>query len=313
MQPDFLCIGASKSGTTWLDYQLRAHPEVWLPPVKELHHFDCATQLPWGAYFPFDPAIQFNLRRIARQGVTDLVAGKGNMLWYLRYFLGRRTDHWYRSLFEAETHQIAGEVTPGYARLNRERVAHIHSLMPNLKVIYLLRNPIERMWSQAAMYFSKYGHAGLANISDEEIFRFLEHPDHKRNSEYTKTLDIWHEFYPAEQIFVGFFEEIKIQPLQLLNRLFAFLDLDTSVEYIAAPFDDRANGRADNRVSHRINHRDYPEMPEHFKQILAQSFRTEITHLHERFDNATTAQWKIALDTMLQDNLSSSSNQAEQS
>lgn len=36
----FMCIGAQKSGTTWLHRQLRNHPQIWLPPVKELHYFD---------------------------------------------------------------------------------------------------------------------------------------------------------------------------------------------------------------------------------------------------------------------------------
>ncbi len=40
MFPDFLCIGAQRSGTTWLHHNLRQHPEIWMPPLKELHYFD---------------------------------------------------------------------------------------------------------------------------------------------------------------------------------------------------------------------------------------------------------------------------------
>src|SRR3954451_6343376 len=38
--PDFICIGAQKAGTGWLYEQLRAHPDFWVPPIKELHYFD---------------------------------------------------------------------------------------------------------------------------------------------------------------------------------------------------------------------------------------------------------------------------------
>jgi hypothetical protein len=38
--PDFLCVGAQKGGTTWPYWQLDAHPDFWMPPVKELHYFD---------------------------------------------------------------------------------------------------------------------------------------------------------------------------------------------------------------------------------------------------------------------------------
>src|ERR1700759_3980060 len=37
--PDFLCIGAQKAGTSWLDRNLRRHPKLWLPPMKELQFF----------------------------------------------------------------------------------------------------------------------------------------------------------------------------------------------------------------------------------------------------------------------------------
>ena len=39
-QPDFLCVGVHKGGTTWLYQQLDAHPDFWMPPLKELHYFD---------------------------------------------------------------------------------------------------------------------------------------------------------------------------------------------------------------------------------------------------------------------------------
>ena len=44
MFPRFLCIGAQKAGTSWLNHNLRAHPGLWLPPRKELHYFDRLDQ-----------------------------------------------------------------------------------------------------------------------------------------------------------------------------------------------------------------------------------------------------------------------------
>ena len=38
--PDFLCIGMSRSGTDWLRGHLRGHPDVWMPPIKEMTYFD---------------------------------------------------------------------------------------------------------------------------------------------------------------------------------------------------------------------------------------------------------------------------------
>ena len=43
--PDFVCIGAPKSGTTWLYRNLNTHPSIWIPAVKELHYFDALFPL----------------------------------------------------------------------------------------------------------------------------------------------------------------------------------------------------------------------------------------------------------------------------
>jgi hypothetical protein len=40
LYPDFLGIGAQKAGTTWLGRNLQAHPEVWMPRMKEVHYFE---------------------------------------------------------------------------------------------------------------------------------------------------------------------------------------------------------------------------------------------------------------------------------
>ena len=61
--PDFLCIGAQKSGTTWLYHNLKQHPQVWLPPVKELHYFDHPHSIPSACLLP---TIGYQARR-ARQ------------------------------------------------------------------------------------------------------------------------------------------------------------------------------------------------------------------------------------------------------
>ncbi len=49
MYPRFLVIGAQKAGTTWLDRNLRTHPQIWVPPEKEIHYFDLPRPLPFAA------------------------------------------------------------------------------------------------------------------------------------------------------------------------------------------------------------------------------------------------------------------------
>ena len=284
MYPDFLCIGAQKSGTTWLDANLRAHPDIWLPPAKELHYFDCRSTAPWGLYYPYDEAIRFNLRRIGRQALGDLLQAPRNLPWYLRYFCRQRTDHWYASLFTPAPGQLAGEITPGYARLEAAGVERIHRLMPDLKIIYLLRNPIDRLWSQAAMYFAKRGRADLSAIRSEELMRFLQRPLTARNSAYARTLAIWEQYYPGEQLFVGFFEQIEQAPQDLLADIHAFLGIRGCAAEQAPT------------LSKKIYAGSYPPMPDDIAAHLGDTYRQEIEGLHRRFENPFTASWLAALD-----------------
>ena len=51
--PDFLGIGAQKAGTTWLHDNLSCHPELYLPPEKEIHYFDQHNDKPISYYSQF--------------------------------------------------------------------------------------------------------------------------------------------------------------------------------------------------------------------------------------------------------------------
>jgi hypothetical protein len=290
MFPDFLGIGAQKAGTTWLDRNLRCHPAIWLPPIKEIHHFDIRSSHPWLLEFVTgrEPAIQVLLRRWAGQARHDMLVERRNVRWFLRFFLLPRSDRWYASLFVPRAGQIAGEITPGYARLDEEQTAHVHTLMPQAKIIYLLRNPILRTWSQAAMYFGKRGHPDLNQVPDEEMQRFLNRERTYRNSDYLRTLGIWEALYPASQVFVGFFEQLEQEPDQLLRDVYGFLGVDTSERHIPAS------------VHRKVHARQYPPIPESLARRLAQQHYESIEMLHQRFANDHTASWLAFAQTHLE-------------
>jgi hypothetical protein len=100
--PNFLIVGAMRSGTTSLTRHLRDHPDVFISAVKELHYFD----------FEFS---------------------KG--------------PEWYKSHFEAAVDQRAiGEATPNYLYF-AEAMLRIRELLPSVKTVAILRNPVDRAYS----------------------------------------------------------------------------------------------------------------------------------------------------------------------
>jgi hypothetical protein len=284
MLPDFLVIGAQKAGTTWLHQNLKAHPQIWLPPEKEIHFFDLPPLLPFAA-LALAPArsIRHWGRYRLRRDYRKVKAGEQPASWYLRYYFQPRTRRWYRSLFQPGPGQVAGETTPRYAVLGDRGVAKVHALLPDVKIIYLLRDPIERAWSDLAMFHSaKFGHAGLATVDEPRIFDFLCHSQQLAHSRYAANLARWERFYRPTQILVDFQDRMREAPGPLLHDIHRFLEVEVSERFVPSA------------ASRKVNSHPYPAMPEHVAPILARLLIDDIEGMHRRFGNRYTAAWLAA-------------------
>lgn len=274
--PDFLIIGAQKAGTTWLYRNLLSHPQVWMPKEKELHYFDEKIH-------STDSSLKTRLKgerpednRWRRQAQRQIRGYKPkshnlknfsprNVAWDLRYFLGTPDDEWYASLFEQGRRKISGETTPDYSTLDRETIAHIREIMPDTKIIFMMRNPIERAWSQAMMDLT-WG-MGMTDIPFRRFDRHFMRPRSRELSDYLQILNNWRQFYPDNQIFVGFLEDVHFYPNRLLHRVYKFLGADTSIKYRV--------------IKQKIHTRQVEVMQRRLAIRLARIYREEIRQLDE--------------------------------
>ncbi|MGH7801951.1 MAG: sulfotransferase domain-containing protein [Thermodesulfobacteriota bacterium] len=276
MYPDFLGIGAQKSGTAWLYENLRIHNEISMTPVKELNYFNETTPIP-------NVIRMFKSKWMLSQlkwSVQRSLREKRNIQigWFLRFYFLLRNDRWYSSLFSSDLGQKTGEVNPAYSILTENVVARIQHLMPNLRIIYLLRNPILRTWSQAALHFRIRGRK-LENVRDEELFETFGLDWVSRHSYYLRNLEKWEKFYSENQIFIGFFDQLSENPRDLLRNIYNFLEVDSSQNVIPDSADRKMNSGK------------YPEIPIRFSGYLAHKYYDQIKQLHTRFANRYTADW----------------------
>ena len=226
--PDLLCIGVQRSGTTWLWRNLVRFPSVYAPPYKELTYLNQRTSIP-------SPAVQEQRRSVLQDVLKATREGRLQdpklVQWFSRFALARRNDDaWYTSLFtEASADALAIDFSPAYARMDAGLVARVAQRMPDVRLILMLRDPIDRAWSQLQLLRS-LGKAPAVN-SPAEFQRWCQSPDVAANSHYKVILDRWAAVFGAERIFIGFYEEVQQSPLQLLERLMAWLELpyDASV------------------------------------------------------------------------------------
>ncbi|WP_170979299.1 sulfotransferase [Roseomonas sp. HF4] len=227
--PDFLCIGAQKAGTTWLYANLRSHPGILMPPVKEVAYFSTlyvpgwakadaehrANQVAqarahWNAPERLDPKrtrpeirarVLASLDALSREPMDDAA--------YATLFAGCGVD------------QVCGEISPQYCVLPREGIRHALALNPNLKVIALLRHPVARAMSHLAMLCGKTPTAErMKEIALSNWWNGVSW-----YSDYATWLLRWRGMLPPGQLHVDYNGLIRDDPVGVLRRICDFLGL----------------------------------------------------------------------------------------
>ncbi len=199
-QPDFLLIGAQKSGTTWLWEMLDRHPGTALPKQKELHYFGSSEIYAKGPEWYFSNFEDIDTHEVTGEASTS--------------YLFDKVPYWYNKSNEIE-YDTSLPALP--ALVSRE--------LPNVKIIVVLRDPVRRAVS-AYLHWMRQGNLSPAWGLQRTA---LEHPRLRilQYGDYARHLGAWMGEFPKQQILVMLFEEEVIgDPGNGLKKVFKFLGLD---------------------------------------------------------------------------------------
>ncbi|MEQ9011981.1 sulfotransferase [Algiphilus sp.] len=166
-----------------------------------------------------------------------------------------------------------GEITPAYAILPVEVIAEIERVAPNLRMIFLMRNPIDRAWSSALMALGRaemaYGEASAQWFLDH----FLSNGSLSRG-DYARCLERWWSVFPREAILVRNYEEITDAPSSLLKAVCAHLQ-------VSAPTPGMIEACRD-RVFAGAGH----EIPKELRRFLLDLYTPRIRRLEALLDRS---------------------------
>ncbi|MEO8530276.1 MAG: sulfotransferase [Deltaproteobacteria bacterium] len=207
------CIGAAKSGTSWLYSYLDGHPDCHLRGVKELHYFD-GLDLGSMAWQRRDNAARLaraeaklasEAKHLQRQ-VTDRAE------WLTIQSLGHADDQAYLDyLSKGRTSEaLVADITPAYALLSEERFRQMATL-GDTRFLYILRDPLARLWSHVRMNATRKSD-GAPSL--EDATRLLRRTINGREdnianrSDYGGTLARLTAAVPAAQRLVITFEDL---------------------------------------------------------------------------------------------------------
>lgn len=204
--PDWLVLGAAKSGTTSIAYWLHGHPQVHLAPVKEVRFFDREENFSKG---------------------TD---------WYREQFAGATAD------------QTPGEATPEYL-WHPDAPGRIAALLPNAKLIALLRHPVDRAYSHYwharawGAQLPDFATVVRAALDGNAGWRhFLE------RGHYAEQIARYDRLYPTDALLLLLFEDLESQPEATFGEVCRHL----GVEVVTVPGLGTAYNRAYRRRSMRL-------------------------------------------------------------
>lgn len=202
--PNFLIIGAAKSGTSALYRYLRQHPEIYMSPVKEPHFFSYENAPP-NAQGPDD---------FVNSAITDIKA--------------------YTALFdEVTTEKAIGEASPTYIHLPRA-VARIYHYVPKTKLIAILRHPADRAFSaymhvvrdqrETAVDFAQALKLEQARIAQNwgPIWHYTG------VGYYFKHLKRYYDQFDTSQIRVYLYDDFTANSNHVLQDIFQFLEVNES-------------------------------------------------------------------------------------
>jgi sulfotransferase family protein len=270
--PDFLVIGAQRAGTTWLHRVLRQHPSLWLPPVKELHYFDRLEI----KRTILDPKER---RRVGLKQLLSLDP------WLVSYWLRARSDEWYARLFRGAKAKglVVGEITPAYATLDESVLRRIKRLNDNIKLIFVMRDPVERAWS-AVNNAAKKGAADASSV-EKSIKRARESGAAARSA-YADTIKRLEAVFPANQVHYCFFEDLRDRPEALTSDLFSYLGVEP-VPPTPVQLPQAVNVAAGSKP-----------IPPEFSRTMARDYLPMVGDLCRRFDGPPH-RWRARYETLL--------------
>lgn len=145
-------LGATKAGSGWLSRYLRFHPECHLSLIKELHFFDTLEK------DVADSRVR-GLLRWKKDLARNRHAGNHGLrrkIYEIRRWwpvVKSQDPQAYVDFLkeEAGDARLLGDITPAYALLPTSRLQQMAGLLPDVRFVYLMRDPVARLWSHVRM------------------------------------------------------------------------------------------------------------------------------------------------------------------
>jgi hypothetical protein len=259
-----------KSGTTWLYNVISQHPEIYFSYEKEVHYF---------AHLHTDQISLDQKARVSRTKQAFLhidpnrVAApklRQKLIWYAKYLADPVADSWYENLFSSRRQQTyCADFSNLYCHMEKDGWDHVKNISGNVKVTYLMRNPIERLWSHIRFHLQITGRfAELQKWTKDDCLAFAKQPFIWSNGEYAATVRRLRSNLTETQLNIGFAEDMHADPRSHLRAIEDFL----GISHFDFP---------EQLVKRRVNESPSATMPAYFHDLFSNYAQIQASELAE--------------------------------
>jgi len=262
MLPTFLGLGSGRCASTWLHFTLDLHPQINMTCHKEVNF--------WG-------------RHCIHQSLEEY---KG----YFRASSNKASPASGRA-------RVRGDISPRYCWLSRQSIRAIHRLMPDVRLILVMRNPVHRAWSHVLMEMAFVKKRNLSDLSVGAFLRYLERARHVHSSDYGRIIDDWTGVFPAPALHVGLYDQLCNEPRAFLREVLTHIGADADWE---APEGQIAHRYWTTLEATRGQNRAQLAMPPIIRWYLSMQWLDRVRDLNRRLDGRVEP-WVQEIETAVKE------------
>ncbi len=277
--PDFLIVGPQRTGTTWIYSNLCEHPNLVFSFPKELYFFNRVAEksLPVSLHkesFVLSQALSspgYGLKELIKIAYFDsfrtLGIGAHDLRWYSKFFetdfLRRTIDTVRKVQSPMRSDGLMGEATASYATLPQSMIKDIVRLNPNIKIVLMVRDPVDRAWSHAKKDLVRDAHNGKKRAPTSEDFMSFFNAEYQiACGQYSKMIKNWQHCLPESALFIGKYEDIANRPAKLVRRILDHLGASEPLpEHVTARLDRPVNPTSGSSIP--------PDLRNHLELLFA--------------------------------------------
>lgn len=248
--PDFLIVGPQRTGSSWLRTNLCKHPQVFMPFKKEIFFF---------SHLRRREHKRFRSNRL--EPYCDLF----RIPWHKQ--LERSAKALRRGLLLPAT--VRGEATASYATMPEADISNIFALNPAMRIIIMVRDPVQRSWSHAKKTLVRDRRLSLEDVPFEEFAHYYRSQANLERGAFSAIIAKWRRFAADGAVFVADYRKLCAEPLALLTETQQFLGIASGPRF------------AQRHLHTIVNPTSTDHLPLEHAALLDELFAEEIQRLHD--------------------------------